>query len=74
LVLTDMTMPGKTGEDVARELLVLRPGLPVILCTGFSESMNVEKARALGIRQLLMKPVIMSELARAVRAALDGAS
>ncbi|MDA8164483.1 MAG: DUF3365 domain-containing protein, partial [Desulfobacteraceae bacterium] len=36
LVLTDMTMPGKTGEDVARELLVLRPGLPVILCTGFS--------------------------------------
>ncbi|MEW6501379.1 MAG: ATP-binding protein [Thermodesulfobacteriota bacterium] len=71
LVITDMTMPGKTGEDVAREVLAFKPGLPVVLCTGFSEHMGPEKAKALGIRQFLMKPVILGELARAVRAALD---
>ncbi len=72
LVITDMTMPTKTGEEVAREVLALRPGMPVILCTGFSENMGPEKAKAMGVRQFLMKPVILGELARVVRAALDG--
>jgi len=72
LVLTDMTMPKKTGEELTRELLALRPELPIILCTGFSENMGPEKAKAMGIRRFLMKPVIMGELARAVRGALDG--
>ncbi|HSR35605.1 MAG TPA: ATP-binding protein, partial [Desulfurivibrionaceae bacterium] len=72
LVITDMTMPGKTGEDVTREVLAVRPEMPVILCTGFSENMGEEKAKALGVRRFLMKPVVLSELARAVRGALDG--
>ncbi|MEW6595720.1 MAG: ATP-binding protein [Thermodesulfobacteriota bacterium] len=71
LVVTDMTMPKMTGEALAREMLQVRPELPVILCTGFSEGMSQEKARALGIRRFLMKPVVLAELASAVRAALD---
>lgn len=72
LVITDMTMPGKTGAQVSSEVLGVRPDMPVILCTGFSEHMGPEKAKQLGIRQFLLKPVVMGELARAVRAALDG--
>ena len=72
LVITDMTMPKKTGEQLTREMLGIRPELPIILCTGFSEQMSSEKAKALGIRYFLLKPVIMGELARAIRAVLEG--
>uniref|UniRef100_UPI004056A043 MASE3 domain-containing protein n=1 Tax=Candidatus Electronema sp. TaxID=2698783 RepID=UPI004056A043 len=70
LVLTDMTMPQMTGAELAARLLALRPGLPVLLCTGFSELMDEQKAAALGLRALLMKPFSKAELACAVRAAL----
>jgi PAS domain S-box-containing protein len=70
LVLTDMTMPGLNGVQLTRALLDLRPGLPVILCTGFSESVSEEDARAAGVRAYLMKPVVRSQLARAIREAL----
>lgn len=73
LVITDMTMPQLTGIDLAGELLRIQPDLPVILCTGFSEKISKERARSLGIRAFLMKPVVMSELAEAVRSVLDGA-
>ncbi|MEW6500237.1 MAG: MASE3 domain-containing protein, partial [Thermodesulfobacteriota bacterium] len=71
LVLTDMAMPHMNGAELARQLLARRPGLPVILCTGFSEIINEEKAKTLGICRLLMKPVLRDELARVVREALD---
>jgi CheY-like chemotaxis protein len=71
LVITDMSMPNMTGERLAREMLALRPDLPVILCTGFSEKMNADIAARMGIRGLLMKPVVRSELAREVRRVLD---
>ena len=67
LVITDMTMPNMTGEKLAREILRIRPGLPIILCTGFSEHVTEEKAKALGIREFLMKPLTLKDLARAVR-------
>ena len=67
LVITDMTMPNMTGEKLAREILRIRPGLPIILCTGFSEHVTEEKAKALGIREFLMKPLTLKYLARAVR-------
>ncbi len=70
LVLTDMTMPGINGAQLTRALLELRPDLPVILCTGFSESVSEEEARAAGVRAYLMKPVVRSQLARAIREAL----
>jgi signal transduction histidine kinase/ActR/RegA family two-component response regulator len=70
LVITDMTMPELTGSDVAREILGLRPDIPIILCSGFNESIDENKAKAAGIREYLMKPVIMKELADTVRKVL----
>jgi CheY-like chemotaxis protein len=70
LVITDQTMPRLTGEDLAREILALRPGLPVILCTGFSEAVPRERALALGIREIVTKPVFSRELARVIQRAL----
>jgi CheY-like chemotaxis protein len=72
LVITDMTMPNMTGADLARGMLAIRPGLPVILCTGYSEIMTAEQARELGIRGYIMKPMNRRDLAKAVRDALDG--
>ena len=71
LVLTDMTMPGITGQELARRVLQIRPGLPVVLATGYSEQINEDKARQLGISKLLFKPVLRNDLARVLREALD---
>jgi PAS domain S-box-containing protein len=66
VVVTDQTMPGLTGDQLARELLALRPELPIILCTGFSPTLTEEKAKALGIRAYLRKPLSTAELGRAL--------
>ncbi len=71
LVITDMTMPHMTGAELAREILNLRPDQPIILCTGFSEKIDVEKAKALGVRGFVMKPVVLKDLAGLVRKTLD---
>ncbi len=71
LVITDMTMPHFTGEDLVHELSRLKPVVPVILMTGFSSKIDAEKAGELGIEGFLMKPVAMEELARTVRTVLD---
>ena len=72
LVITDMTMPQLTGEKLALEILRIRPEMPIILCTGFSEQINNERARSLGIRALVMKPFLKNEMARTIRRVLDG--
>ena len=72
LVISDMTMPHFTGADLAKSFLEIRPELPFILCTGFSELIDEEKSRALGIKALIMKPIELSVLAETVRAVLDG--
>ncbi|MBI9074018.1 MAG: PAS domain S-box protein [Desulfatibacillum sp.] len=72
LVISDMSMPHMTGEQLARAMREIRPDIPIIICTGFSERMNQKKAEALGIKGLLMKPVVKSELAREIRKALNG--
>jgi signal transduction histidine kinase/CheY-like chemotaxis protein len=71
LVITDMTMPNMRGDKLAQELLKIRPGIPIILCTGFSEHITEEKAKTMGIREFAMKPLVMKDLARAIRNALD---
>lgn len=71
LAITDMTMPGITGDIPAKEMMAVQPDLPVIICTGFSERINAEKAAVLGIKNLLLKPVEKSELAQTVREALE---
>lgn len=71
LVITDVTMPNMSGIDLAREIMRLRPDMPVILCTGFSEVLTEEKVKAIGIREFVMKPVIRREIATAIRKVLD---
>jgi PAS domain S-box-containing protein len=71
LVVTDMTMPNMTGDQFAKELLSIRPEIPVIICTGFSEGITPDKATTMGIKGFLMKPIIKSEMSRTVRKVLD---
>ncbi|RPJ75166.1 MAG: response regulator, partial [Desulfobacteraceae bacterium] len=71
LLITDMTMPQMTGDRLAVTLMNIRPGLPVIVCTGFSELIGPERARDMGIRALIMKPFLKGEMAKAIRTALD---
>jgi DNA-binding NtrC family response regulator len=71
LLITDQTMPHLTGAELATEVLKCRPELPVILCTGFSESLTPEAAADIGIRHYLQKPVPLKALARTVRLALN---
>jgi len=71
LILTDMTMPHLSGEDLLREAKRLRPALPVVICTGFSASMTPERAYELGAAGYLTKPLAVNELASQVRRILD---
>jgi len=71
LVITDMTMPNMVGDKLAEELMRIRPDIPIILCTGFSEYITKEKAQSIGIRELLLKPIVMTDLARVVRQVVD---
>ena len=70
-VITDMTMPHMTGDRLAAELMKIRPDIPIIICTGFSEKMSRETADALGIKGFLMKPILMRKLAGMLRNVLD---
>jgi PAS domain S-box-containing protein len=71
LVITDHTMPAMTGETLAQEMRRLRPELPVIVCSGFSHTMNADRAQALGLDAFLLKPFLHRDLALAVRRVLD---
>ena len=71
LVVTDQTMPDITGDQLTREFRSIRPDIPIILCTGYSESITPERAAALGINEFAYKPVGASSLGRLVRAVLD---
>jgi PAS domain S-box-containing protein len=71
LVITDMTMPGMTGDRLAVEMMRIRPGLPVILCTGFNELINMDRVKEIGIRALMMKPFLKNEVAKVIREVLE---
>ena len=71
LVVTDITMPNMTGDYLAKKLIAIRPDLPIIACTGFSERIDHEQLTTIGIRRVLMKPINRSEMIRAVRQVLD---
>jgi len=71
LVITDMTMPHMPGDVLARELIAIRPDIPIIVCTGYSDRIDGEIADRIGIRQLVMKPVVMKEIAQTIRRVLD---
>ena len=71
LVVTDQMMPRMTGEELAESVRKLRDDVPIVLFTGFSEPIAKEKARAAGIHEVLLKPVIALDLAKTVRRVLD---
>jgi signal transduction histidine kinase/ActR/RegA family two-component response regulator len=72
LVITDMTMPKMTGDQLAKRMMDIKPQIPVILCTGFNEAITEEKALAMGIDKFVMKPIIKDDLASTIRTVLDG--
>lgn len=71
LIVSDVTMPKLTGEQLARKIQEIEPGLPIILCTGFSSRLNLEELKKIGVKKILMKPITLMELAVAVRTVLD---
>ncbi len=71
LIITDLTMPNMTGDKLADKIMKIRPDIPLILCSGFSEMMSKKKATSLGIKGFLMKPVLMKDLSKKIREVLD---
>ncbi|WP_319548409.1 PAS domain S-box protein [Desulfogranum marinum] len=71
LVISDMAMPKMAGDILAKELKAIRPDIPIIICTGFSERIREDNMQKIGINGLLMKPVLKSDLAKVVRKVLD---
>ena len=70
MVITDMAMPNMSGDKLASELTKIRPDIPILLCTGFSETMSEEKATSLGINGFLLKPIVMKDLSHKIREVL----
>ena len=71
LVITDMTMPDMTGDRLAAALMEIRPDIPVILCTGYSNRNSEEAADALGIKAFAYKPIVKADLAKTIRKVID---
>ncbi len=71
LVITDMTMPNLTGDNLAVEMMKIRSNIPVILCTGYSKKISEKSAVEMGIRSLIYKPIVKADLARTVRKVLN---
>ena len=71
LVITDLTMPKMTGAEFTRELMRLRPDIPIILCTGYSELMGEEEAKAMGIKEFFKKPIRAQKMLEKIRHVLD---
>jgi len=71
MVISDMTMPVMTGDVLAREIFKVWPDIPIIICTGYSERLSEDEARAMGIKGYAMKPIVMKELAEMIRSVLD---
>jgi PAS domain S-box-containing protein len=74
LVISDMAMPGMTGDQLAGKCLEIKPGLPIIICTGYSERIGCDEAEAIGVREFLRKPISLKNLSRKVRNVLDTSS
>lgn len=71
ILVTDMTMPAMTGAELASQVLSIRPGFPIILCTGYSDIVDEDSAKNLGVRTYLTKPVTINQLAQAIHSVLN---
>lgn len=70
VIITDQTMPDMTGFDLAQQVLAVRPDMPIILCTGYSDIVSDDKVKAAGIREFIIKPLRLHELAATIRRAI----
>jgi len=71
LIISDMTMPKLTGDQLATEILKIRPGMPVILCTGYNKTISPDRADDIGVKAIVYKPIVKRDLAKAIRNTLD---
>lgn len=71
LVITDQSMPDLMGRNLAKEMLLIRPDIPIIICTGYSDVVCEETAKEIGILALIMKPLVIEKMAKTVRKVLD---
>jgi two-component system cell cycle sensor histidine kinase/response regulator CckA len=71
MVITDMDMPNMSGDSLAQTLIKIRPDIPIILCTGYSDRIDEKRAKELGIKAFAMKPFVMRDMAVLVRKVLD---
>ncbi len=67
MVITDMAMPILHGEKLCQEIIKVRPDIPILVCTGFSQSLSKDKASSIGIKGFIFKPVIMKEFSSKIR-------
>jgi len=67
LVITDMSMPGMNGIELSQKLLEIRPDIPIILCTGFSELIDEKETRKTGINAIIPKPFMLDDMAKVIR-------
>lgn len=74
LVITDQTMPKMTGVNLSKQLLEIRPDIPIILCTGYSPLIDAARAKEIGIRGFLMKPIESQKLLAMIRELSPGTS
>ncbi|MCF8036087.1 MAG: response regulator [Desulfobacteraceae bacterium] len=72
ILITDMTIPDMTGENLAKAIKEIRPDVPVILCTGFSRQIDIHR-EDIKIEALLTKPVDKTKMAKVIRRLLDEA-
>jgi YesN/AraC family two-component response regulator len=68
-----MAMPNMTGVQLAGEIKKINSGVPIIICTGFSEHLNEDRVKALGIQGLVLKPIVSREIAEVIRKVLGEA-
>ena len=74
LVISDMAMPSMTGDQLAKKIIEIRPDMPIVICTGFSDRIHNNKPEELGIKGLLMKPILKKKMAQMIRNVLDAAN
>ncbi len=72
IVITDMAMPDMSGDILAAEMKKIRPDIPIVLCTGFSNKISKEKAKSMGFKGFLLKPITMEKISIKIRRVLDG--
>lgn len=72
MLISDLTMPGLTGGQLAEKILADAPGLPVLICSGYSEALSESQIKKTGIKALVMKPVVLPELSQIIRGIFDG--